>query len=198
MPNFKGGKKYKSGKGTETKADLHEINAEDGQMVGRVLKSLGDRNMLIYCNDGRERIAHIRGGLRKKVAKIEVGDVVLISLRSTEEGSALKDRGDILAKFERETHSQLKKQDGINPSLFLNIETWDTRQRAAGFKPEDDCGFEFDQESENEDEAAAALGGMTAEGAREKRKEVEEKKRAAARSTKQGIDGDGDINIDDI
>lgn len=195
MPNFKGGKKYKSGKGDETKADLHEINTSDRQMAGRVIKNLGDRNMLIYCNDGRERICHIRGGLRKKVAKIEVGDIVLISIRSMEEGSTMKDRGDILAKFEREVHGQLKKEIGINETLFLSVETMDSRQRAIGVKPEDDCGFDFDQESEDE---GAGVDEATANTAREKRKDEEERKRASARNAKQEMSNTDDINIDDI
>ena len=187
MPNFKGGKKYKSGKGMETKADMHEINEADGQMVGRVLKGLGDRNMLLYCNDGKERIAHIRGGLRKKVARIEIGDVVLFSVRSLEEGSAMKDRGDILAKYEREVHGQLKKLPGINPSLFVNIE-----RGGSGAVQADEDGFEFDYGSGEEEEGE---GGEGDGAAREKRKEAEEKKRAAARDTKQLGD---ELNIDAI
>ncbi len=195
MPNMKGGKKYKSGKHAETKVEVHEINEDDGQMVGRVIKNLGDRNMMVYCNDGKERVSHIRGGLRKKVAKIEMGDIVLVSLRSMEKGSPLENRADILAKYERETHGILKKTNGINPSLFLTVETMDSRTRAAG----GDDGFEFDYGSGGEEEEGAAGGAETAAAAREKRKEAEEKKRAAARSAKNGGDDDGGaINIDDI
>ena len=188
MPNFKGGKKYKSGKGMESTADMHEINAEDGQMVGRVLKSLGDRNMLLYSNDGKERIAHIRGGLRKKVARIEVGDIVLFSVRSLEEGSSMKDRGDILAKYEREVHGQLKKLPGINQALFVNIE-----RGGSGAVQANEDGFEFDYGTEEEEKE-----GIDGEGdgaARELRKEAEERKRAAARDVKRG---DDELNIDDI
>ncbi len=188
MPNLKGGKKYKSGKGVETKAEMHEINEADGQMVGRVLKGLGDRNMLLYCNDGKERIAHIRGGLRKKVAKIEIGDVVLFSIRSLDEGSAMKDRGDILAKYEREVHGQLKKLDGINPLLFVNVE-----RGGSGTIQADEDGFEFD-DGAGEEEAEG--GGANGDGsAQAKRKEAEERKRAVARDAKRG---DDDLNIDDI
>ncbi len=194
MPNFKGGKKYKSGKHTETKAELHEINEADGQMIGRVIKNLGDRNMMVYCNDGKERVSHIRGGLRKKTAKIEIGDIVLISLRSMDSGSPLENRGDILAKYERETHGQLKKMKEINPKIFLTVET-------TGTKAENDDGFEFDYGSgdEKEDDEDDKDDPESAEKKREKRKEAEEKKRAAARSAKHSADDDGgDINIDDI
>ena len=197
---MKGGKKYKSGKHTETKVEIHEVNDDDGQMIGRVIKNLGDRNMMVYCNDGKERVSHIRGGLRKKTAKIEIGDIVLVSLRSMEKGSVMENRADILAKYERETHSILKKTNGINPSLFLSVETMDARTRASGAKTENDDGFEFDYGSGGEEEEGAAGGDAEAAAvAREKRKEMEEKKRAAARSAKTGGDDDGgDINIDDI
>lgn len=199
---MKGGKKYKSGKNTEAKVEVHEVNEDDGQMIGRVIKNLGDRNMMVYCNDGKERVSHIRGGLRKKTAKIEIGDIVLVSLRSMEKGSTMENRADILAKYERETHGILKKTEGVNPSLFLTVETMDARTRAAGAKSEHDDGFEFDYGSGGEEEEGATGGGgdaATAAAAREKRKETEEKKRAAARSAKHGGDDDGgDINIDDI
>ena len=202
---MKGGKKYKSGKHTETKIEIHEVNEADGQMIGRVIKNLGDRNMIVYCNDGNERVSHIRGGLRKKVAKIEIGDVVLISLRSMEEGSSLKNRADILAKYDRETHSQLKKTDGANPLLFMTIETMDSRTRVAikDMKPDEqvarakneyDDGFDFDYGSEGE-----SNNEETKEAAREKKKETEDKKRAAARTVKQTVvDDNGEINIDAI
>ena len=195
MPNFKGGKKYKSGKHTETKVEIHEINEADGQMIGRVIKNLGDRNMMVYCNDGKERVSHIRGGLRKKTAKIEIGDIVLISLRSMDSGSPLENRGDILAKYERETHGQLKKMKEINPKIFLTVET-------TGTKVENDDGFEFDYGSgdEKEDDEDDKDDPESAEKKREKRKEAEEKKRAEARNVKQsaGDDDGGGINIDDI
>lgn len=98
MPNRQGGKKYKSSKHGDAKPEMHEVG--EGQMLARVIKVLGDRNMMLLCNDGKERVAHIRGGLRKK-EWIEVGDVVLMSHRDTELGAqqaTANDRGDILAK----------------------------------------------------------------------------------------------------
>ena len=55
-------------------------------MAARVLKHLGDRNIHVYCNDGKERIAHIRGGLSKKKATIgardKIGVAILVSVCS--------------------------------------------------------------------------------------------------------------------
>lgn len=206
MPNLQGGKKYKSSKHSDTKAELHEIDESQGQTIGRVIRVLGNRNMLLYCNDGYERIAHIRGGLRKKAACIELGDIVLFSLRgdgmrlSSDSNGDSKDRGDILAKYDREVYSQLKKMPNVNPRLFQTIETMDARQKAAGL-PEDDFGFTFEQGEEKDDESEGPVEGESTE-AREARKMAQDKKRDAARNkkhaeAKEGA-GDSDVDIDNI
>jgi len=202
MPNLTGGKKYKAGKhDTNAKLELHDIDESQGQMVGRVIKSLGDRNMLLYCNDGKERIAHIRGGLRKKNSRIEVGDIVLFSLRSegmnASQGSIL-DKGDILAKYEREVHGQLKKQEGINPRLFNQVETMDAKQRASGAVPiENDVGFDFDAPSDEDEEEGDEQDDSANKEERRKKKMEEEIKRLNARSVKKELDTN-DIDIDAI
>jgi translation initiation factor 1A len=203
MPNTTGGKKYKSGKGGgPMRAEFHDINEEDGQSVGRVIRALGDRNMLLYCNDGKERIAHIRGGLRKKTAKIEVGDLVLWSIREPDALGKLG-RGDILAKYEREVHNQLKKHPGINAALFTQMEVMDARQRAQGVTKETEDGYVFDDsEDEAEDDEDDSEDSEAAEKARVAKKAEAEKKRVAERKLKQGAtaeDGDNsDVDIDAI
>ena len=202
MPNLTGGKKYKSGKhDASQKAECHDIDKEQGQMAGRILKGLGDRNMLVYCNDGKERIAHIRGGLRKKVAKIEVGDIVLISLRgsgmSATQGSIV-DKADILAKYERESHGQLKKYDGINPKLFAQVENMDVKQRANNAViVVEDCGFDMDGSDEEEEEDENEETKEETKEERAKKKIAEDVKRMTARNAKNKVEDD-DINIDDI
>jgi translation initiation factor 1A len=135
MPNLQGGKKYKSGKGgQDVKAELHEIG--DGQMVGRVIRNLGNRRMLIFCNDTRQRICKIRGSLRKKTAYINIGDIVLIGLReelATGKSSSTDisgERGDILAKYDPSIFGKLKKEEGVNPQLFLHLETMEVAGNA--------------------------------------------------------------------
>jgi initiation factor 1A len=79
MPNLQGGKKYKSSKHSqESKAILHPV--EEGQQIGRILKVLGNKRMIVYCNDNTQRICKIRGALGKR-SWIEKGDIVLISIR---------------------------------------------------------------------------------------------------------------------
>jgi initiation factor 1A len=185
---MKGGKKYKAGKHSDLKPEFHEINVEQGQSIGRVLKHLGDRNVLLYCNDSKERIAHIRGGLSKKKANIEIGDIVLYSNRGDglcSEGGD-KNRGDILAKYTQDVHRELKKMDGVNPKLFLQLERVENRDIVT---QQIDDGFEFDANSDDEEKEPE-------ETERQVTKHVAEQKRSEARDAKYLVEGD--VNIDDI
>jgi translation initiation factor 1A len=206
MPNYQGGKKYKSTKHAETTGEMHEINQEEGQTIGRVIRNLGNRNVIVYCNDGKERMAHIRNGLKKKSACIEVGDIVLLSLRgegmklTSDSSSSSKDRGDILAKYERDTHNQLKKLPGVNLKLFNTLEGLDERTRAKG--EVDDFGFTFEQGEQSEEEDGSS---SDEKKERDLRKTTLEKKRSAARQAKlsgsgrqEGDESEASVNIDDI
>ena len=209
MPNKQGGKKYKAGKGGGNEViEMHDINWEEGQMPGRVIRVLGDRNMLVYCNDNLERVCHIRGGLRKKTCLVEVGDVVLLSIRSegmrATEGNA-KLKGDILDKFARETHRLLKRDEKINARLFVQVEQMDAKQRADkdNMGEDDEGGFIIEHGSDSEEEEEDDDEKRTPEeikAAREKRREAADKKRQDQIKTKEkarGGDGD-DIDIDRI
>ena len=208
MPNKQGGKKYKAGKGGNEVIEMHDILWDEGQMPGRIIKVLGDRNMMVYCNDNLERVCHIRGGLRKKTCMIEVGDVVLLSIRSegmraTEGTSQLK--GDILDKFARETHRVLKKDDKINPRLFVSVEQMDVRQRAnvEDMGEEDMGGFIIEHGSDSEEEEEEDDGRTPEErkAARALKKEKADRKRQDQIKTKESAkkgDGDDDIDIDRI
>jgi initiation factor 1A len=125
--NLIGGKHYKKQKHSTEKAKYQE--KEDDQLWARVIKILGNRNTLAYCNDNIVRLCHIRGSIRKDTW-ISMGDIVLISCRDfgndKEDIIAAKEKyekGDILHKFDREDHSKLRKEKEINPKLFLNLES---------------------------------------------------------------------------
>lgn len=190
MPNFTGGKKYKASKSGDNNAEFHEIG--DGQIVGRVIKNLGNRNMMIYCNDNKERMGHIRGGLRKKEARIEVGDIVLMSVRSdgmrvlgSSEAEA-KNRCDILAKYEREVHGILKKTEGINKKLFTQLEKMDERGRATAYKEgEEDFGFTFEGSDSEEEELEEGPDRESILAARAARDEARARKRNEDRAAKE-------------
>jgi translation initiation factor 1A len=133
MPNKTGGKNYKKSKHGGDDDGALFIDKQDDQQYGRVVRVLGNGNMLVYCNDDKERICHIRGAIRKRVW-INLGDLVLVSLRDL--GDA--DKGDILAKYEPKFFSKIKKQPGVNLILFNNLEGKATKEE------EEDDGIEFD------------------------------------------------------
>lgn len=130
MPNIRGGKSYKKSKGKTKFGEDDEVAyleiAED-QMVGRVLKLLGNLNVTVYCQDNKQRLCKICRSIKKAV-RFEVGDVVLISLRDCEVPSAdlakgiRGSRGDILDKFHPKQFKELKG-DGINSAIFLTLDS---------------------------------------------------------------------------
>ena len=129
MPNMRGGKSYKKSKGGST--DPNEIvsflEKEKDQMVGRIIRNLGDLNMSVFCEDNKTRICKISSGIKKKF-RFFVGDIILVSLRdcllSTADLEAGKrsDRGDILGKYSPQQYNQLKSS-GIKDYLFAETDT---------------------------------------------------------------------------
>lgn len=160
MPNLKGGKKYKSTKGAEETIDYHEIGKD--QYVGKVIRSMGNSQVLVYCNDDKIRLCHMRGALKKKRIFINVNDIVLLSLRELGAGSTgakgnlvkakeiAIEKGDILAKYNPEIHNKLKREPSVNPRIFLSTDV--LLNGAAGLPTEDDITFEFESE-ENDSES---------------------------------------------
>ena len=120
MPNLTGGKKYKTQKHGSDTADSF-IEKMTDQLYGRILKNMGDRNLLVYSNDNKIRLCHIRGSLRKNMW-INTGDIVLISMRDEIKGTTDYQRGDILYKYSSEHYSRLKADATMNQRLFLNLE----------------------------------------------------------------------------
>lgn len=149
MPNLRGGKAYKKGKkvpGEQNETISKFFKREKDQDYARVIRMLGNRRVVCFCNDGRERVCKIRGALCKgpKKKRIDVGDIVLISFRDFEEGSdedtdnvpttagketdptgnvmtlasGRKDIADIIDKFHREHWRQIKKESDIHKFLF--------------------------------------------------------------------------------
>lgn len=93
MPrNLRGGKAFKKGKKAKPVGEGGESHVQrfekpdrsQGVDYARVMRALGSRRMLCFCNDGAERVCKIRGALCKgpRRQKIEVGDIVLVSYRA--------------------------------------------------------------------------------------------------------------------
>jgi translation initiation factor 1A len=189
-PNKKGGKNYKKGKHADDEPIVYD--RLPGQMYGRILKLLGGCNALVYCNDNRERLCHIRGNMRKKVW-LSTGDIVLISLReldTTGNTPTTKiDKGDICAKYDQKVIYKLREKDKtINEKLFTLIEKADGSNKSSNIPVEgDELGFVFD-EGENELEEGSES---------DTDEEMKPANRALQRKNMMKGDDD-DINIDDI
>jgi len=84
------------------------VEPEDGQEFGVVIKMLGNGRLNVLCSDNIQRIAKIRGSMRKGTGKtiVEKGDLVLISRRDFEE-----DKVDIIHKYNHEEASILIRAD---------------------------------------------------------------------------------------
>lgn len=169
MPsNAKGGKGYKKKKkvSNQEKNELVEIIREPGQMPARAIRLLGNRQVLCYCNDDVLRMCHICGRMKGR-QYVNIGDVVLISLRSLSTQVKEKDvkTGDIVNIYDRGHYSSLRKDETVNKRLLLELEK-DTKgysMSAIGKDcsgstvnlPEDD-GIEFVEGSESESEGENA------------------------------------------
>jgi translation initiation factor 1A len=123
MPNLRGGKAYKKGKKKPAVAEVGGDSGggkfsgrEDGQDYGRVLRLLGDRRAMCFCNDGAERIGKFRGAICRgpKKQKIEVGDLVIVSARDCDESGVV----DILEKIPRTSWRHVRKEAGIHKHLL--------------------------------------------------------------------------------
>jgi initiation factor 1A len=191
MPNKIGGKNYKKGKHGDDEPILYE--RLDGQMYGRILRLLGGCNALVYCNDNRERLCHIRGNMRKKVW-LTPGDIVLISTRDlARQGDSNVERGDICAKYDPRVIDRLKRKDKtINERLFVNIEKTEAIGIKGGNIPaSDDFGFVFDSGENEVVEGEDSDGHATDE-------EMRPTDRAAQKRNMMKPNDDDEINIDDI
>jgi len=187
-PNKKGGKNYKKGKHVDDEPIVYE--RLEGQMFGRILKLLGGCNALVYCNDNRERLCHIRGNMRKKVWLVP-GDIVLISLRELDTSgntpTSKIDKGDICAKYDQKVIYKLRDKDKtINEKLFTIIEKNDTGGKNSNGIPDDADGFVFEGGQEYDDSDS------------DSESEDENKPSNRAAQKKAMMMADDEINIDDI
>jgi initiation factor 1A len=188
MPNNKGGKNYKKSKHAGDEPVVYECLPD--QMYGRVIKILGNSNTLVYCNDNKERICHIRGNMRSKVW-INVGDIVLISVRDfKEESTGVRGRGDICAKYDTRIIYKLRQRDSsINPLLFANMENGGDGAKKHD-NPDNEGGFEFDDRNSVNGSESSESGNET------KPKRITGNSRYEVRATMG--DADDSFNIDDI
>ena len=127
---------------------------------------------------------------------MEPGDVVLITLRDFSSPAAKANTksvklGDIIAKYDPEQFGMLKAEEGVNPKIFMKLETMDgcrvgevgTDMTTTTLSMPEDDGYDFER-SGSEDEGSAAAATTIVNSA------------APTRPTEK--DADADVNIDDI
>ncbi|EAS07745.3 eukaryotic translation initiation factor 1A (macronuclear) [Tetrahymena thermophila SB210] len=115
MPKNKGrgGKNYRRGKNeNETKREL--VFKEEGMEYAQVIKMLGNGRLEVFCFDGKRRIGHICGRLKKKVW-ISMDDIVLVGLRDFQD-----DKCDILLKYLPDEVRNLKQYGEIDENIKIN------------------------------------------------------------------------------
>jgi initiation factor 1A len=202
MPsNMKGGKGYRKGKhATADDAKMLEWDEENGQMIGRTVKKLGDRRFRVFCNDNKERICKLAGTMRKS-QWVDEGVLVLIGIR--EIGTSLTEKstevGDILTLVDPRIYGKLKKQDGLNALLFTNLETEDSaaiRRKVRAQEEGEDVDDDFFQRVGEEDDEDTPEG----EGGDRKlaKKNLDQDINKKRDQKYLGEDDDGRVNVDDL
>ncbi|CAP68073.1 uncharacterized protein PODANS_1_19370 [Podospora anserina S mat+] len=140
----KGGKNRRRGKNENDNEKRELTFKEDGQEYAQVLKMLGNGRLEAMCFDGVKRLGLIRGKLRKKIW-INNGDIILVSLREYQD-----EKGDVILKYSADEARSLKAYGELPDTAKIN-ET-DT----FGPGEDGDCGFEFDEDRDSDDEGGAA------------------------------------------
>jgi initiation factor 1A len=199
-PNQKGGKGYKKGKHTgEVDVKMIDWDEDDGQMLGRVIKSVGNRRFRVFCNDNKERLCRLAGTIRKS-QWVNEGTVVVLSLRDLSSASSsasnADDLGDILQVVDPGLYGKLKKLKGINPNLFIQVENMDVQQvkeriaKGMSVQDEDDIFDRTDCPDDNEKEQKEE---------NKKQNEMKIKKERNAKENNNGGNDSGDsLDIDAI
>ena len=111
----KGGKNRRRGK-NENDVMKRELIEKDGdsQSYAQVVKMLGNGRLTAFCFDGKSRLCHIRGKLRKKVW-INAGDIILVGLREYQD-----DKADVILKYTPDEARILKNYGYLPESAKLN------------------------------------------------------------------------------
>ena len=114
-PKGKGGNKHrKQAKGNAINENRVLLMKEENQEYALVTKLLGGNRVETQCFDGVLRQSLIRGNMRKKIW-INVGDLILVSLRDFQDG-----KGDVIHKYSPEDARQLKKIGELPENTILS------------------------------------------------------------------------------
>jgi len=143
MVQKKGGNKQKKQKKVSDINDSRPLSLKDisqMQEYAQIVKAYGNGRFEANCFDGKTRLAHARGSLKKKKIFVKANDVVLISLREFEDNKC-----DVLHVYNVKEIKDLKKLGEIPANISED----------ALEKTIEDDGFDFiegDDEDEKEEE----------------------------------------------
>jgi len=110
----KGGKNRRRGKNENDILKRELVFKEDGQEYAQVTKMLGNGRLTAFCFDGKTRLCHIRGKLRKKVW-INHSDIILVGLREYQD-----DKADVILKYNPDEARNLKTYGELPENAKLN------------------------------------------------------------------------------
>jgi initiation factor 1A len=155
MPiNTKGGKGCKKRKRITAGAGVTFIDRQEGQMMARALRALGNRNFLCYGNDDVLRLCHVCGKMKGR-QYVNTGDIILITLRKFgNEDDKKVENGDIIGIYDPAQFSSLKKEEGVNLKLFMKLEELGTITQVGKDYSRDnmnliqDVGYDFEESGE--------------------------------------------------
>lgn len=126
-------KKKKNGAGTSQQSKPL-ILAEEEQTYGLVNKALGDRHFTVNCQDGQERLCHVRGKMKNRQF-VKEGDIVLVTLRDFQDKN-----GDIIDIYTNDNIRSLRKSGDLTIGIKCN--THDSMLSNNMDNNEDDIIFE--------------------------------------------------------
>ena len=150
--NKKGGnkaKKQKKTSGNEIDRPLVFKNELDAQEYAQVTKAYGNGRFETNCIDGKIRLGHARGNLKKKKMFVKVGDLVLVSLRDFEDGKC-----DILYIYNQKEVKLLKNRGEIPNTIKEDLMQENEKEQDIGidFKDEDDIDEEEELERKKQED----------------------------------------------
>ena len=116
MPNTKGGKKHKRNKKQNDYVEKTLRLKEEGQEYAQITKCLGNCRFTVMCFDGKERMATMCGGMRKR-RFVNQNDIVLVSLRDWQD-----EKCDIIDNYDDNLTRKLKSKGLVPDSIKLDLD----------------------------------------------------------------------------
>ena len=163
MPNIKGGKKHKRNKKQNDFIEKALRLKEEDQEYAQITKCLGNCRFTVMCFDGKERMATMCGGMRKR-RFVNQNDIVLVSLRDWQD-----EKCDIIDNYDDNLTKKLKSKGLVPDSIKLDSD-----------KPndldidDDNMGFVFSTDIPNSDEETEQISSTSDEESEEEKIDIDD------------------------